>query len=373
MAPALVADHARAMRSNVASLSPPERVVAPDHLRRGLEGALELRDQRGVLSVYFSAGHGVRPGRHDHAPLDRLVHASRADWPLPNVVALEKRVAGLDRIRLMRSATPGLAVFVGVASGRAVEVPLPVEVTPFTAYDHLAHVRPLLEASQRARPAGVVTASASRLAILEARGRRLVELEVIDLESALRRRRWRRGRPGAPSAPAPQPGPSRDLHARRRDEQLVAAAANLGARVGTEATLRGWDLVVTTGTRRLVAAFSRRFPAWRTPLIEVTAPPKLHDASALAPTVAGEIDAVRGRWTAQLIGDLVEQPDTIWQAQPVLAALQQRRVERLVIAGDLEADTAERLIRHALAGAVAVTIADAGALGPLPVAARPRW
>jgi hypothetical protein len=55
-----------------------------------------------------------------------------------------------------------------------------------------------------------------------------------------------------------------------------------------------------------------------------------------------------------------------------MAALQRGRVKRIVIADDLDANTADRLIRHAVASAAELTLADAGALGPLGVAARPR-
>jgi Bacterial archaeo-eukaryotic release factor family 10 len=370
---ASLADEAHGMRSNAASATVAGHTRRAVHLDRGLDAALGLPDPRGVLSVYVTAAPGVRPGRHDHAPLDRVVDSSRAEWPSPDAVALQARVAALDRTRLVRSATPGLAVFVGVDSGQAVEIPLPVAVTPHAAQDRLAHVRPLLQALQRARPAGVVTASAARLAVFEARGRTLGEVDAVELRAAQRLWLRRRGHPGAPSAPAAQPGPSRDRHARRRDERLAAAAASFGARVAGEASVRDWDLVVMTGTQRLLAAFGRHFPSERTPLIEVTAPVKTPDRSALIAAVSGEIDRIRGGWEMERIADLLERPDTIWQAQPVLAALQRRRVERLAIADDFEANQAERLIRHALATGAALSLAGAGALGALGVAAQPRW
>jgi hypothetical protein len=80
----------------------------------------------------------------------------------------------------------------------------------------------------------------------------------------------------------------------------------------------------------------------------------------------------RTRWSSDLIDDIVEHPATIWGVQPVMAALQRGRVKRIVIADDLDANTADRLIRHAVASAAELTLADAGALGPLGVAARPR-
>jgi hypothetical protein len=56
-----------------------------------------------------------------------------------------------------------------------------------------------------------------------------------------------------------------------------------------------------------------------------------------------------------------------------MAALQRRRVGRIVIAGDVDANIAERLIRRAVATRAELTLAGAGALGPLGVAAQSRW
>jgi hypothetical protein len=52
----------------------------------------------------------------------------------------------------------------------------------------------------------------------------------------------------------------------------------------------------------------------------VTAPPRGPEP-AIAEVLAGEIARIRHRWTTDLIAELVERPDTIWQVEPVLAAL----------------------------------------------------
>jgi hypothetical protein len=361
------------MNSNAASATLPAGTLWTGRSARDLTAALDLQDPRGVLSVYIDDTGPRGSELHDrNGSLGRLVATSRADG-IADLVALEERIAELDGRRRTRSGTPGIAVFVGVASGRTIEVSLPVAVAPFARFDHLAHVRGLLDALQRARPAGVVTASAARLAVLEARGRTLVELDAVDLAASDPTWRTRRGRRAAPSAPSRQPGPSPDRHARRRDKRLATAATSLGARIGTEAPVREWDLVVATGNSRLLAAFARRFPAWRTPLIEVTAPLRLDDRAALATATAAEIDRIRARRANDLIAELVEDPGTIWGVQPVTAALQRGRVERIALAGDVDADIAERLIRRAVASGAKLTLTDAGALGPFGVAARPRW
>jgi hypothetical protein len=95
--------------------------------------------------------------------------------------------------------------------------------------------------------------------------------------------------------------------------------------------------------------------------------------SALATATAAEIARIRSRWANDLIADLVEDPGTTWGVQPVMAALERGRVQRIAIAGDVDADIAERLIRRAVASGAELTLADPGALGPLGVAAHPRW
>jgi hypothetical protein len=127
------------------------------------------------------------------------------------------------------------------------------------------------------------------------------------------------------------------------------------------------------GQLPLLAAFARRFPAWRTPLIEVTALLRLDDRSALATATAAEIAGIGIRCANDLIADLVEDPASVWGGQPVTAALERWRVQRIAIAGDVDADIAERLIRRAVASGAELTLADTGALRPLGVAARPRW
>jgi Bacterial archaeo-eukaryotic release factor family 10 len=373
MAPVAVAHDAHRMNVNAAPASVPADALGTGRSARDLQAALDLRDPGGVLSVYFDhAGRSGSAARDPGRPLAPLVAAARADGHA-GVVAVEERIAAVDGWRRARPGTRGVAVFVGVASGRTIEVPLPVAVAPCAAFDQLAHVRGVLDALHRARPAGVVTASAARLAVFEARAGTLVELGAVDLASADRIWRRRRGRRAAPSAPTRQPGPSPDRHARRRDGRLATAAADFGARVAAHAPRRQWDLVVATGNPRLLAAIARRFPAWRTPLIEATAPLRFGEPSALAAAASGEIARIRSSWSSDLITDIVEHPATIWGAEPVMAALERRRVERIVIAADLDANTAERLIRQGLATGAERTLADGGALGPISVAARPRW
>jgi hypothetical protein len=83
--------------------------------------------------------------------------------------------------------------------------------------------------------------------------------------------------------------------------------------------------------------------------------------------------AFRRAHTLAMAGDIVESPATIWGVEPVLDALGGGRVDHVLIADDLAAESAERLIRRALATGAQLTLLDAGALGPLGVAGGPRW
>jgi hypothetical protein len=153
MAPVATDDNAHRMNSNAASASLPAGALAKGRSARDLQAALDLQDPGGVPSVYLddTGGHGSGL-RERNGALGRLVAASRTAGRA-DLAALEKRVAALDGRRPTRSGTQGLAVFVGVTSGRTVEVPLPVAVAPFAAFDDLAHVRGLTDAVHRARPA----------------------------------------------------------------------------------------------------------------------------------------------------------------------------------------------------------------------------
>jgi hypothetical protein len=278
---------------------------------------------------------------------------------------LESSVAARER-------TPGWAAFVGIASGDTVQVALPVSVDPYLVADHVPHIRPLLAAARCSEPAGLVTLTTSRLTLFELRGVVLQEIDAVDLaahESALRRR----GRPGAPSAPARQPGPMPDRRAWRRRNRLATAAAAFADRVARRASSHHWDLVVASGDQRMRSAFARRFPTWRTELVELVLPVGHADPARHVPEVAGEIERIRGERLATALSGIVQDPATIWGAVPVLAALRQARVADLIVAEDLERKTAETLIHRALPTGAAVVPVPAGALGPLAVAGRARW
>jgi hypothetical protein len=253
--------HAEGMTATSATSPNPSAIGPNEHA--WIAAAIELTDELGVLSVYLDeqGAAGAPTGR---AAIKRLLLESSPAGPPNDLPALERGLTALEH----RAAAPidghGRALFAGIDSHRTLEVPLPVSVEPYAAFDRSAHVRPLVRALDRARPAGLVLLNASRLAVFEVIGPALAELSAYDLAAAEDERRRRRGRPGAASRPARQPGNWRDRHARLRRDRLDGLAAGFADHVETVARLRGWDLVVSTGNRRLMAAFARRF-AGRTP------------------------------------------------------------------------------------------------------------
>jgi Bacterial archaeo-eukaryotic release factor family 10 len=337
-----------------------------------IAAAMELTDALGVLSLYVDE-RGAAGGPLGRGAIERLLDESSVTWPRNGLPALERGVAALEsRLAASRDGR-ARALFAGIASGRTLEVPLPVSVEPYAAVDRLAHVRPLARALDRARPAGLVVLNASRLAVLEVTGPALAELGAFDVAAAEDERTRRRGARGAPSAPARQPGNWRDSHLRLRRHRVERLAAGFADHVKTVTRLRRWDLVVATGNRRLMAAFARRFAGREPELVTLSPAVSRLSRRSLAAQAYDKVVAFRRERTLAMVADIVESPATIWAVEPVLDALDGGRVHDVLIADDLEAESAERLIRRALATGAQLTLLDADALGPLGVAAGPRW
>jgi Bacterial archaeo-eukaryotic release factor family 10 len=331
-----------------------------------IAAAIELADEFGVLSVYLDE-------RRASGPIARLLHDSSPMPPPDDLPGLEAGIAALERRAASSSDGRARALFAGIGSQRTLEVPLPVSVEPYAAFDRHAHVRPLVDALDRARPAGLVVLNGARLAVLEVAGPELAELGAFDVAAAEDERRRRRGHPGASSGSARQPGNWRDGHSRLRRDRLDSLAAGFADHVDNIARLRGWDVVVSTGTRRLMAAFARRFVGRRPRLLELSPALARLSRRSLAEQAHDKAVAFRRERTMAIAADIVESPATIWGVEAVLGALEGGRVDHVLIADDLAADDAERVIRRALATGAQLTLLDARALGPIGVAGGPRW
>jgi hypothetical protein len=219
----------------------------------------------------------------------------------------------------------------------------------------------------------VVVLSAARFELLETTGTGLTQLRAVAVAALEDRWLGRRGSPGAPGRSTRQPGDWRDRHARLRRRRVDRLAGGFADHVATVARLRGWDVVVSTGNRRLMAAFARRFAGRQPELVELRPATSRLPRRALAVRAYDAAAAFRRARTLAMAGDIVESPATIWGVEPVLDALAGGRVHHVLIAGDLPAESAERLIRRARDTGAQLTRLDAGALGPLGVAGGPRW
>jgi hypothetical protein len=122
-----------------------------------------------------------------------------------------------------------------------------------------------------------------------------------------------------------------------------------------------------------MAAFARRI-AGRTPdLAELPAARSRLSRRSLGAQAYDKATAIRHERSLAMVADIVESPATIWSVAPVLDALDSGRIDHVLIADDVAAESAERLIRRTLATGAQLTLLDAGALGPLGVAGGPRW
>jgi hypothetical protein len=338
-----------------------------------LDAVVALRDDLGVLSVYLNAEHRCTTALHGKGPVARVIDGFGAHWSKTERTAVAHRIAEIEPRALRDQRPPDVGFFVGLASGAVIELPVAAAVPACAAVDQIAHTWPLVKARQHTRAVGVAIMSTARLVLLEVAEHNLTELYATDIAATERERGSRHGNPGAPSAPARQPGPARDQHARRRAARLATATAGLADRVAAEAYVRGWDAVVVSGNRELLTVFSRRMPTNRIELIESDTQLDPRNRRALMASVASTATELLATQTARVLASVIDDPATVWGIRPVLAALNRRRVARLVLAGDLDAAIAERLVRGALASGAGLTFADAGVLGPLAVAARPRW
>ena len=337
-----------------------------------IDAAIELTDELGVLSVYVdrrgpvSAPAGLGAIRH-------RLGAPTATAPPDCEPALERSVAALERRIAALPEGSARALFAGVASRRTIEVPLPVPVEPYAAFDRVGHVRPLVRAVDGVRPAGLVVLNAARIAVLEIAGPALTELGAFDVAAAEDERLRRRGGPGAPTGSARQPGNWRDRHARLRRHRVDRLAAGFADHVETVARRRGWDVVVSTGNRRLMAAFARGFAGRQPELVELTTAGSRLSRRSLAVRAHDTAVSFRRARTRAMAAGIVESPAAIWGVEPVLDALGSGRIQHVLIADDLAAESAERLIRRALGTGAQLTLLDARTLGPPAVAGGPRW
>jgi hypothetical protein len=220
---------------------------------------------------------------------------------------------------------------------------------------------------------GVVSVYLDERGVAAARaGRGAIERLLAEPSPTSPRLRWGRARSAARASARPG-APRRSCHPEWGRQRVDRLAAGFADHVDVLARLREWDVVVSTGSRRLMAAFARRFAGHPSELVELRPAVSRLSRRSLAEQAYHKVAALRRERTFAMVADIVEGPATIWGVEPMLDALDGGRIHHVLIADDLEASSAEQLIRRALGSGAQLTLLDAGALGPLGAAGGPRW
>lgn len=299
---------------------------------------VNLRDDAGVLSLYVNADprqEGSRPPwktRLDQG-LKQLIEA--VDHPTRSILGRRVEEMKLDIEQLVRPGAPGVgrALFVALDSGRSYSVAMQTPLTDRVALAPRSHISPMFGAWAEGAPVGV--------AVVDGKGMRLLDVrfglceEVSGLHFELDTSEWR-----VMKGPASQRGASSytqyDLFDFRVAEHLQKFLAAAHSTIEEHATAFGWELLVVTGDPELVEAASKSlrngFKAEVVPsklVLSQATPAQIEEA--LAP----EIAAARAQRDGKLAADFAEaRPKTALGSEEVLDALQEGRVDRLLIERD---------------------------------------
>jgi hypothetical protein len=347
----------------------------PRETTEQLEAVLDLRDPIGVISIYVDADPtltGGGPRAAWQAPvrdgLRRLRDEARS-WPRENRVALEERLDGLaaelERLLDPRGPGRGRALFAAVSTPATVQLELRTPLSSLVALGAKARVLPLLEALGEARPAGVALVRRDRIKVLEWTPAGLEPLQEIVLGDPDPEGR---GRPGGTNPADRQPGPERDLFERAHDARLAVEVRAAGPELSRIAADRGWDVLVVDGEPRLAGEVDPAFATAACELVRSPVPLGRLAADEVPERVAPVIAEVRAREEARLVELLETSPLVTRGAAAVGVALEQGRVDRLLLDPSLPED-GELLLRQAVATSAEVTVT------PLPAgaAALLRW
>jgi hypothetical protein len=309
--------------------------------------ALSLRDPFGVLSVYVGARDAAIPGNAPmHALLVELdrVHglvdgSSTTDRGRARaaLAVVEQHV----RWATLHDETRDLAIFAAPARGE-VQVFQPGSRVPTRAgFGPRADVRPLCQALDAARPEGLAVFSREGLALYEWRAGALAEIwserapELEEHPLVGPAHAHPRGRPD--TAPGFSVAQQRDLYERRMRDEMRRFLVEAGHTVAELAREHEWRTLALAGDNRLTSALARGIPS--STHVELTLVARLErwrGPGELASLVAPTFDNARERRTVNLVRQVLEGSDgrAALGLRETLAALQDARVETLLVAGD---------------------------------------
>jgi hypothetical protein len=346
-----------------------------------LAPVLGLGGAGGVLSIYVDAdpalGAGARPAWQApvRVALRRLVRDTHRTGSREERIALETRLAELEpELRALldpRRPGRGRALFAAVDGGAPRRFELHAPVPSLVALRPHAVVVPLLRVLQDGARAGAAWVSRDRVERAEWELGALRSETTIELDRGDARRRHRATNPAVP-----QPFPERDRFETAADARALAQLREEGARLATDAEVRGWDVVVANGDARLVDALVEGFACGNGDVELVRSPQPLGRLSA--DLVAGVVRTQRAERDAALARRLDESSAATRDPFVLEWALDEGRVQHLLLAapgGPRPAYRAESLARRAFATGADVRVLDEGEhdLGPAGSAAVHRW
>ena len=305
-----------------------------------------LRDDLGVLTVYAEVGPAREASQRatwvvsTRSALHALVERAKGDGDRKRRYALE---GCLERIEPQlgdlldaRLSGRGRALFAGVGSRDdaeviSLQVPLPTTVR----LAERAYLRPLVEALDRGRAAGLVAVSKAAIRVVEQRLGAPQELLRYDLGVETDTWRELRGRAAPSAVRGQQSVAQRERFERRVEEHQVRELHGVVHEIAAMAEERGWDRVAVSGQ-----------PQLRAPVVEAVSQPDreivtsdrdvaglaLRDvALALASDLEAATDARERMLVERALDGAHSGGHGAAGAKDVLEALRAGRVQRLLL------------------------------------------
>jgi hypothetical protein len=304
---------------------------------RGFVGTVvELRDPIGVLSVTV----GIEPGAGSGGTppweiavendLTRLRHdGSLGASPKKALEGISTRLA---EVFDLASTGRGRALYLALESGASREIALQRALPTGARVGPVAHVLPVLEALDRGEPAVLVMASRDAIVLFESELGGVTELQRIELEPWVGD--WWPEMKG-PSRANPMRG-QQTVSQRDRYERRIAAAYRhtldeAAARLGMLARTRAWKRAVLAGDSRTVDALDGVLRGCELTTTTIRANLEgLRTKDALERLDAA-LETLVSEEQARLAENVVSASSGVCGLVPVLAALNEARIARLLI------------------------------------------
>ncbi|THV28463.1 VLRF1 family aeRF1-type release factor [Glycomyces paridis] len=299
---------------------------------------VNLRDDTGVLSLYVNADprqEGSTPPWKTRLELGVKQLLEAVDNGTRSLLGRRVEEMKLDIEQLVRPGEPGVgrALFVALESGRSYRVAMQTPLVDRVALAPRSHISPMFGAWAEGSPVGIAVVDRKGMRLLDSRFGRCEEISGLAFE--LDTSEWRVMK-GPGSHGGANSYTQHDLFDFRVAEHLQKFLAAAHTTLTDHVSTFGWELLVVTGDPDLVEAatkelrngFKAEVVASKLVLSQAT-PAQIEEA--LAP----EIGAARAQRDGKLAAEFAEgRPRTALGSEEVLDALQEGRVDRLLIERD---------------------------------------